>query len=751
MFINTFGLSDSVIYQTKYTNTYQNKEDTFTLNIYRTLYTTDTSDTTFQTVIPVEMFASLKYKNAKDFLEPIRGASLDITINSSIENPYSEFLSFNEYDYAVEFIRNGDIIFEGYVNPEGITQSFSSPNWQAQLIAVDNLGTLKNIEFEPDKTLPSENQILLKILRKTKLWLPICYADDINVKVISRGANIINLFQEFWRDDERIINPNVFINNNNRGVDCLTVLKDILTKYNACITLQNMRLRDQNDNYVENRLCWVFFRPEFMYSNLKTYQQGYKVIDYSFTINTQNIYPFGSVEKYNAENEYYTRNNYKAIYSDVEVPYPRPSYFTQNIHVNSNQEIRARNTLQNFRFEQKWVDIKSLFNYNLNNLTIYPYNELGSAFKTEDDKIQLYSFEINPEDLDIRFSLEFNLPNDAKTFQVEGIGRTKNITDDTSQSNLNYPYRQYFMPVHIPRSGFRRFLIPVFKDNATDLYNPNSIEKYEWRLKEDLPTQTNASTTLDIVKSQFTYHFSYLFYTTGIINYGDEINNEFTVNIFPDVIKPGGEVRFYFKDFSAVYDIFSSTNQSSFNDFLFKLDDLKVKIESPSGLGKGEFHDAERKDKASTKLEDPVKIINADTDTDVFANGLQKRVEASGNTFEIDNYPFWTTRSRLAVQGDFESYASNLLEVMSIERLRLRNAPRLLFSGDVYGYISYTAIVNYIFFGAKRFAIISYNYDTVENVTSITAMEIESGASDANYNYENSIIFDEEKNKLINE
>mgnify|MGYP006438798765 CR=1 FL=1 len=369
------------------------------------------------------------------------------------------------------------------------------------------------------------------------------------------------------------------------------------------------------------------------------------------------------------------------------------------------------------------------------------------VFETNDNKLELLSVAPFLNSLDFRFKYDVELPNNAKNVTLTGNGNIKGVYLGQKPNNLFFVFKQYFLAVHVAPSGKKRYLKPIYQDDLLVNNAPDIVVRSEWVLEEDLPFSQTGS-YYDFINALDAEFYSYMFFSTGKILEGDTVDQELEFSL-PTLVEQGGVLEVYFKDFFAGSPLFSM-QQSAWRTHKMFINNLDAKVSIPEELGKGEFHDAERKDNASTKLENPVKIINADTNTDVFANGLQ-RLEFNNGVAEKVNYPYWHSASRPKIINDGSTGKKNLLELTSVERLRLRNAPRLLFSGDVYGYISYTAIVNYIFFGAKRFAIISYNYDTVENVTSITAMEIESGASDANYSYENSIIFDEEKNKLINE
>lgn len=693
---------ENQIWEKEYVNSYQNKSDNFEIKLYKLIPSTDTQ------TINADIFAKLNYKSVENLLEPIRGVSLDITINASLDNPFDEFLTFNEYDYGVVFKRNGYNIFKGYINPEGITQSFTSINWQANLVAVDNLGSLKNIEFKRENEYPTENQFLIRILRKTQLNLPIAYIDDINVVYKNKNSSNFLLGQDFWQEDERLINPEVFTNKNDRGIDCETIIKDIFQKYNACLTMASIPIYDDTDTYIDDRVCWVIFRPEFLYQNKLAYNYGFKVIEWSEVPVIKNKGVLGNVEVIEPLNTYRTKRINSRIKSDID----GVSFFT-NIHINANQLIRGRNALQNFRFEQIWVDKPSVFEYKFDNFTPNSFQTPPLWFDDNGD-LGFKSWAGLPNEKRIQFESDLiKLPDEATEININGNGTIERLIDGTY-------------------TGWEG------KFDVTIVHQTLEGDLFQFRIA---PTTSGGddSPTWVFINNFASLNTGNVWFAPLLRQRLDNVfDGEFEFNVeLPKLFSKGGNLKIYFSTFSIPDDI-------NYRRFQLILKDFNVKVLAPAQLGKGEYHDAERLNQISSKLDDPVKVINADETTNFFKNGLKRKIITEVNPI---NYDFWSTISR--VQDISQPYQNRLLELMSLERLRIRQQSMLIFSGDIYFYMPYVSVVRYADLPGKVFGVINYQYNTITNVTSLTCMEIKISGNDNNYKYENSIIFEDEKNKLI--
>jgi hypothetical protein len=282
-------------------------------------------------LIPISGYCTLVSRQAKNVFDPIRGMALNINLDANIEDPLNDFNDFDEFFYQVAFYRNDSMIFKGWVIPDGITQDYVKSAWTISLQAVDGLGFLKNYEFVDkvgDETLPpQEFNYLYAILQRLNLTLPLATYDDVNNAFTPDGTPFN---QELTDKNFRIINKEVFLNKNGRYLDCETVLKDLLQKYNMCICQAN----------VNGVLCWLVYRIPL--TALATNEKGIVWRVDGFEENGQPIW---------ARNGAFNRP-ISIIASDFD----KDQVNYTAIHCNENQQIGYKSALQNVRFEQKWLN-----------------------------------------------------------------------------------------------------------------------------------------------------------------------------------------------------------------------------------------------------------------------------------------------------------------------------------------------------------------------------------------------------------
>jgi len=60
---------------------------------------------------------------------------------------FDEFVLADEFTYKTELLKNGVVIFEGYIKPDGIQQSYVNDEWLINIESTDGLGALKDLSF----------------------------------------------------------------------------------------------------------------------------------------------------------------------------------------------------------------------------------------------------------------------------------------------------------------------------------------------------------------------------------------------------------------------------------------------------------------------------------------------------------------------------------------------------------------------------------------------------------------------------
>lgn len=687
-------------YTSLYRSTYNNRVDNFEIVIYG-LFT--------QTEQEIQATAVLSYKDVDNILDPIRGAQLDIEIDASLDNDFDLFLDFNENDFIAELYRNGDLLFQGYINPEGVAQSYVNINWKIKLVAVDNISNLKNIAFDYNQELPTEFVLLDKCLKKTGLDLPIAVYDDINRRRILNGTNDNwgATFDNMYYD--RIINPDVFKNENGRYVSCKDVVTDILQKYNAILKQESIWHLDLSDNTYKYRLCWLFYRPA--------------LLSFPFFGN-----PFFKIKKITgftenpSQEQGFDKLYFAPIFENIGLflnVTKRIGTVGQSnidaIHKNANQLIRANRGLQNFRFVQNWKNKGDI-------LELFPENYilgLGSS-ESGNNYIIDHSPSLPFENYLLRKKIKIKTPNlNTNILFKDTVEYTKTFNETPTNPIPDFLFLRY------------KFLYTEANGNVKVLTSTGNFfnippEGYFW---EDY----NPGSDSDITTGQYSVLYTFPNNADiGVITSftPDDLviqENMFYIPPFPSV---GGELEVFVRNIST----------SSVLGVRARIINASLEYEKRLDFGKGEYHDALNQQKVTSNLSDPVDVINADETTNLFLNGLQQ-VDLSQSPLKIRNYPYWTTWYNTSTT------TPRLLQLMSIERLRMFSKSLRVFNGDIHGYIPYFSNLKNTAFGNSSFAFTKWKYDTANNTIEAESREI--GIRAPSVNYERSFIFEDETNRLI--
>lgn len=493
----------------------------------------------FGEVIPMEGYCTLSNKSVDDYFTAIRGASLEIDFLATLEQPFEQFNVIQEFQLLAKFYRNGEEIFRGWVNPDGVSQSYVVDKWNVRLVAVDGLAFLKNYEFDAKGIAPQEFNYLYRILERLNLDLPLATFDDINNFFLQNGTP---LNYDFTSQLRRILNDKVFRNKNGRFLDCQTILNDILQKYNFTLSQQN----------INGNLVWLIARTPFVVS--ATTQRGV-------------VWNMVSIDDETGVVAWSRSGTFERPTSLIGSHAQANEVEFDAIHCNENQEISYKPALQNFRFEQRWTDLK---NQGVT-LTDDDYNVTSDGeFVSEG----IRSDEVN------------NVVPTLVATQTTPIIYVKEFESDIIiEINTLFRVTTYF-PAGSRRARIFYMIKAVSTVDSTVFYlSINSEGRSEW---------TETSTVLATNNVFFDGLGDYFLKTTYET---PEINN---VNIFVDIY-----------DFEKVGAIVVEAITTSINIFF-----------SIPLLGRGEYHDCTRNNFSSSFLKDPVKVINSNENNDVFLNNI---------------------------------------------------------------------------------------------------------------------------------
>lgn len=248
--------------------------------------------------------------SVKDHLEPIRGTALRIDLEASTSLNLQDLYSKNELDFPVKFYKNGKLIFNGYLNPDGVFQSFTREIWTISLDCVDGLGAIDNLSFVKDTGFHfvgklSAQDIIFNCLRRTGIDLKI----NTSIEVFYDGYTDVigqSILQNIKLNSDRFVKAD-----KDTIMSCGDVLRSVLNLFNAVIT--------QEDGE------WWIFRPNDL-------AEGYI-----------------QFKKFNIENvlvQTFTKNLNKNIGSQIDNFYPH--------HCNGNQKIQIKGSISAYRINYKY-------------------------------------------------------------------------------------------------------------------------------------------------------------------------------------------------------------------------------------------------------------------------------------------------------------------------------------------------------------------------------------------------------------
>jgi len=284
--------------------------DDYTLNIYKSNYQGTASE--------IYGTFTLKKSTVDTILTPIRGTALELSLEANQTLTFDEFLLEDEFTYKTELLKGSQIIFEGYIKPDGCQQSYVNDAWYVNIESNDILGALKDLSFVQTNGLRftgkmSVYDVIKGCLDRTRLSLTINTSTEVTY-VDYAGTNILK---------DIYVNADRFIKDQNDIVimDCNEVLTSMLNLFSAVITQQ-----DAN---------WWIYRPNDLQLN------GYTTFINQDTDTT------------------FTKNLNAVLGSQINNFYPH--------HCDGNQQIEVKGAISAYRLNYQYGFLEGLvLNPNLN-------------------------------------------------------------------------------------------------------------------------------------------------------------------------------------------------------------------------------------------------------------------------------------------------------------------------------------------------------------------------------------------------
>jgi hypothetical protein len=276
-------------YWFEFTSTAKKPDNTYDNVTHRV----EISDATF-TGDSTQVFGScsLDCSETKDTLEPFRGSGLQIDLEADSALTFYDLYSEEERTFSVVYTRASEILFNGWLSPEGIYESLVSDKWVISLDCTDGLGFLKNLSYVEDATglnfvgKQSLLEIVVNCLKRTKTPQNILTS----VKVYYDGlSQTLDTFSNVYFNADRFVKED----KGETIMNCEEVLKSILEPFGAVITSYKGEWLIYKPNSLFDTSSQVFFAYDSLGVALGAPS---KTIDFTFALGSQidNYYPHHS-------------------------------------------------------------------------------------------------------------------------------------------------------------------------------------------------------------------------------------------------------------------------------------------------------------------------------------------------------------------------------------------------------------------------------------------------------------------------
>lgn len=258
----------------------------------------------------------ITHPDADNHLTPIRGSGLFMELIATEELTFEDLVTDDERVFEVELRRNGVLIWNGWVKPDGIAFSFADHIYPLTVECTDGLGFLENnsyVQSSGDRYegLQSGTEIIANCLLKTNLSLNINISTEIIYSGMAENQEVLSSMHfntnRYFRDDGETI------------MDCKEVLESVLTVAQACIVQRNAE--------------WWVYAPAYLAKQ-----------------NTQTFKKYDALANFIGNEEV---SSFLRIGSHING--------AEFFHVNSNQSILVRGSLGGHRVNYKYGLEESIY------------------------------------------------------------------------------------------------------------------------------------------------------------------------------------------------------------------------------------------------------------------------------------------------------------------------------------------------------------------------------------------------------
>lgn len=257
-----------------------------------------------------EIFGRISFDKGSvdNILDTVRGTSLNLKLEANPLLTFDEFSEADEKKYTVKVTKNNQTVFNGFLKPDGVTQSYVRDIWVVDLDFVDGLGSLKDLAFVKPNGLNftgkmSIYEVISGCLDRTGLLMTINSFVDVHYLDYA-GTNIL---KDTYVSADRFFKIDAQTTGGGTTMTCDEVLKSVLNLFSACITQENGQ--------------WWVYRPN------------------DFTANTANFID-------NTLDTTFPKLLYKKVGSQIDNYFPH--------HCNGNQQIQTKGAISAYRINYKY-------------------------------------------------------------------------------------------------------------------------------------------------------------------------------------------------------------------------------------------------------------------------------------------------------------------------------------------------------------------------------------------------------------
>lgn len=564
--------------------------------------------------VEIQGNCTLESQDDEDTMTSFRPQLLNVNLLASTSLTFEDLYTEQERVYKVEYIRNNDTEFVGWLSPEGLFENYVEDKWFINLQAIDGLGYLEDIAYtDVDGILYNGKQSFLEIitncLAKTNLALP--FRTSINV--FYNGYVGDDILANIYANSERFLT-----NDNAEALSCKDVLKSCLEVFNATII--------QSGGY------WYIYRTIEAFDNAN-------ITFYNYDSSGVLILDTNTV----------TKDISIQLGSQIDGYYPH--------HTNINQQKSIKRSLGAYR-----VNLKYGLPLSLNNNPNLVWNNVASI-----DGWNIVGTEIV-----------------AKS-NLKGFVIYPSITSATLQAETDY--------IPITDNGFVEFNCRL--SNPSDVIKTASILRVVYKknsnhyyLKKDDGTWSSGTAPSNVL-SDGNYVIN-IDIGIGVQGFNILIKSQ-------EVPEPDGEVKIM------VYNAFTGAGNGVIN-----YDELSVYNANVNNASQGRNYTIEKSENYTPSTDDVKQILVGDTDDNAYYSTIYKSDEV---TPTVD----WNRANIVE--------SKPVLRIMAEDRIKNAWFPRVIFSGDVFGYLPLFSLLN-INNVKDKMSPVQWVYDPVQNVTTIKSIEL---------------------------